>query len=166
MDAYTVQQYVADWLNAGSIPGLDKVHPALTDAQAINLAEYGSGTMRCQAVVYVEGHTDVRRTLPIHYGVRQVTWRMRLEIGHSSAEPDWQQADRALKTDIVGGVITMIRKDPALGSKGAPDPLFDSAGEGLRGVQVDYGDPDVDDNTGERVQWAYLYFDVLTFETA
>lgn len=166
MDAFTVQQYVADWLDSGRIPGLDKVHPALTDAQAMNLAAYGSGTMRCQAVVYVDTEMDVRRSPPVGQGIRQMTYRMRVEIGHRSAESDWQAADRALKRDVVGGIRTMIHKDPALGSTGAADALFESAGEGRRGIQSEYSEPFVDEESGEREQWAYVYFDVLSFETA
>ena len=173
MDAYTVQTYVANWLNGVDIPGLDMVWAAMASAQPLDFSAYGSGMMRCQAVVYVESDSDVRRSGPAanpftHQpaaGVRLVSYAVRLEVVSWSADPDWAAADRALKQDVVGGIRKAIHLDPTLGGAQTAEPLFHSAGEGRRGIQTAYEEPFTRDADGNREQWAMLLFDVLAWET-
>lgn len=171
MDAYTVQADVASWLNAGAISGLDKVWPAQPNAIGMNFADYGSGTMRCQAMVCVEADHNVRRSTPaanpaaglLGKGYRMLRYGVRIDFCHWSTEPDWTLADQVLKKNIIGGVRDRIHADPTLGTSAAADPLFNSAGEGRRGIQVQYEDPFTRDSDGAREQWAYLTFDVLAW---
>jgi hypothetical protein len=173
MDAFTVQQHIADWLENGGIAGLDKVWAALPDSTGINFANYGEGEMRCQAVVYVEDDPEIRRSIgganPYRQtpavGMKWLTYNIRIEFVHRSADPSWIAADQALKQTIVAGARTMIRADPTLGSSTLADPLFASAGEGRMGIRGTYEPPFVDQESGEREQWAYLAFQVNAWVT-
>ena len=173
MDAFAVQQHLADWLNAAQVPGLDQVWPALPESTGLNFANYGSGTMRCQAVAYAESDDEIRRSGPgalapnrPGQGMIWTTYTVRLEVCHRSAETDWVAADKALKSVIVPGIVAMIRKDPTLGSGQAPDPLFDSAGEGRFGIRKVYEAPFIEASDGEREQWAIVQFQVNAWSTA
>lgn len=166
MDAYAVQQHVSDWFNSGGITGLDKCWAAQPNAIGFNFADFGSGTMRCQAAVYVEDDTEVRRSTPVRHGMKWVTYAVRVEFCHRSAEDDWTAADRALKQDVVMGAVQMIRNDPALGAGNLPDPLFIDAGEGRAGMRRQYEPPFTDEASGEREQWAYLVFTVSAWVVA
>lgn len=171
MDAYTVQTYVANWLNGGAITGLDKAWPAQPNSLGLSFADYGSGMMRCQAFAVVDADTNVRRSTPAANpaagtpgkGYRLLRYSVRISLCHWSADPNWTAAEQALKQAIVGGVRDRIHADPTLGTSALSDPLFNSAGEGRRGIQTEYEDPFVRESDGNREQWAHLSFDVLAW---
>jgi hypothetical protein len=173
VDAYTVQGYVASWLNSAGILGLDQAWDAMPSAQPLDFAAYGSGPMRCQAVAYVESESDVRRSGPAANpftgqpgaGYRQVSYAVRLEVVHWSSDEDWAAADRALKQDVVGGIRKALHVDPTLGGSQTSEPLFHSAGEGRRGIQTSFEEPFTRDADGNREQWAFVLFDVIAWET-
>lgn len=173
MDAFKVQKIIADWVNAGGVAGLDRLHEGLRDSQSIDFGEYGAGEMRCQGLVCVEGQREIRRSGPsanphtgsTGKGMKWIVYRIRIELCHESTDPDWLAAERAFK-EIAEGLLTMVRKDPSLGTAGAPDALFVGAGEGRRGIYVDYSDPFVDQDDGPREQWCHVYFDAPAWITA
>ena len=167
VDPFLVQQYVANYLNAQGIFGLDQVWPARPNVDDLNFADFGSGPMRCQGIVYVEGDDEVRRAFgasrdgvePGH-GMKWLAYQVRVEFCHRSADEDWIAADQAFKQVILGGVTAAIRKDGALGTGNLPQPLFRSAGEGRTGIKRVYEAPFTDPATGSREQWAYVQFTV------
>lgn len=171
MDAFAVQQHVADWLNNSGVPGLDRVWPAIPNVDGINFALYGSGESRCQGVVYMEADTDVRRSLGAPdpsqnkpaSGMRWITYQVRIEVVHLWTNPDWIAGDRVFKGQIVQGITNAIRLDPSLGTATIGDPLFKSAGEGRMGIRRQY-EPPASSEEG-REQWAYVSFQTNAWVT-
>jgi hypothetical protein len=173
MDAYTVQTYVANFLNAAQITHLDHVYEDQPEAFGVNLAAYGSGTTRCVAFVAVQSDTDVRHSGPAADpqhgrakggGERELSFTVDLTVVHVTAEDNWLEAARQLKQDVVEGIRLQIISDPSLGTWGLPRPLFPGSGEGKRGITRTYAEPYVDEVDDMRKQWAQITFRACIYE--
>ena len=172
MDAFTVQAHVADWLNSAGITRLDHVYDSQPEVFGANLAAYGHGTTRCIGFVNCLDDTDGRRSGPAanpvsgqqRMGIRELEFMIQLEFVHQTAESDWREAERQLKQDVMEGARNVILNDPTLGTSGMPTPLFNSAGEGKKGVRRTYALADTENDDGERRQWGMLTFTVCVFE--
>jgi hypothetical protein len=173
VDAYTVREYVANWINAGGVEGLDKVLPAFETSQDFDMGAYSSGPMYCQGVVCIEAEREIRRSGPSANaaagtpgrGMKWIVYQVAIKLCHQSDDPDWAAAERAFM-QVIEDIRVMIRKDPSLGSSSTAQPLFDGAGEGRRGIQTQYDEPFTDKDTGEREQWAAIHFDAPAWITA
>lgn len=173
MDAFSVQKHTADFLNAGSVVRLDHCYEDQPEAFGFNIADYGSGTTRCYGTVFVDDDSDGRRSgpaadpthgRPTGLGMRTLTFKVTVVVVHITSEPDWIEASRQLKQDVMEGIRRMIISDPALGTTNLPQPLFASAGESKVGIRRVYQQPYTDDSDGMRKQWAELHFMISAYE--